>query len=266
MTGGPARLDLLIPLTKPHGQGSSAQQSFEELMRKDEHATRSPLRQPGGEPVRHESTAASRSHAAPIRIQGEDGGRDGHEHLVVHEMVHEARLERLYGVHLLAGGYLSLKAADEDVSDHGIEGIPFGPLPTAVPAHEPDATQLTDTAYETALSVDGTREGNLSFEGPPFVPRMADELEAIPSANADDGIAGTTTTSPAWLAQMERLSISPDGIVTLWIRDFAANGDELTERVAEICRRAASEGTKIGVIVVNGQTWTPSHQGKESDA
>jgi hypothetical protein len=266
MTGGPARLDLLIPLAKPHGHGSNAQQSFEELMRKDEHATHASPRLPNGEPVRRESATASRSHAAPIQIAAAEADCDEHEPLVVHETEHEAKLERLYGVHLMAGGYLSLKAIEEDASGHGTGSIPAGDFPYLVSADTPDAIDPRIAAYAGGGPVSEACEENPSLEGTAAVSHMTDEAEAAPFLHAQDDIEGATPASPVWLAQMERLSISSEGIVTIWIRDFAADGDDLTERVAEICRRVASEGRQVGVVMVNGHPWTHSHQGKESDA
>lgn len=261
---GPARLDLLIPVIKPAGQGSGAAQSFDELMRTDE---REVPRQPARKSVEVASPKLYPEHVAQAQVTVADVDSDQRLPPVVLEARPGARPVRLFGMHRLAGGYLSLKAAEDEairpeksaLDDRaGNRATLIGPVIT------PDEK----TGVRAAVGSAGLELAQADMpEAIASLPRVPDEREAVDTALAmHDVEEGLTSDSPAWLPQMVRLTMSSTGIATLWIRDFAATRDDIAARVTELCRRAESEGLHVGAVMVNGRPWINPYQDKESDA
>jgi hypothetical protein len=160
---------------------------------------------------------------------------------------------RVYGEHLLGGGYLSVMStaeADEQAATtaHGVvaaetsfEAVDRVASPAAVVAEAQDAvgTSVTELFAATTQTPGGT------------------DIDWNEATSASDRSSMFAAVARSWPDHLLRAIGQPDGSCVVWLRDFRLGDADADAQVAALVHEAHSQGTRLSRIILNGrEVWS----------
>lgn len=162
---------------------------------------------------------------------------------------------RVFGVHLLAGCYLS------EVS---VRDVPLGQVMQSA------GHALSDLELPVTVSASDTVAALVSLSEANHLPLDHETVVAMDEVNADaesrhtvetasfpgvDQSAGATEV--AWSERILRITGEREGDMVAWLRDYRLNGGEEEKLVQSVLQEARAHGVKLAKIIVNGrEAWT----------
>lgn len=158
---------------------------------------------------------------------------------------------RVFGVHLLAGTYLSeLHVSTEHGSAQAFPGL----AACGGYGGQGETIGRVSEAFVSAQSVSGnswrsTEEDLLAILVRKALEMMTDEIR---SPNQGE-VLPEATQEAIWPAESLRLTKRADGSLTLWLRDFRLDEDGMRQTVGVLVKEAGAKGIHLGRIVFNGR-------------
>jgi len=160
---------------------------------------------------------------------------------------------RVYGEHLLGGGYLSVAStaeADEsaavkmpgaEMAETSFEAIDRSAPPDAGVVEAEDAAGASVTAvFAAAIPVPDVAD--------------ADRSEATAASDRSSMFAAVARS---WPDHLLRAIGQSDGSCVVWLRDFRLGDADADEQIAALVREAHSQGVRLSKIILNGrEAWT----------
>lgn len=169
------------------------------------------------------------------------------------------RNARVFGVHLLAGAYLS----EVDTAETGgTAGDVNGGAPKVVdPSGQVALTSAEAKASVAALSAvpstDVQAQASPAISGTVAVALSSHGNAALD--NVAHGVAGAGTLAH-WVDRLLRYSRQPDGSTVAWLRDFRVSEDQVPALVSAVLQHASQLGMTPGLIMLNGrEVWPSTH-------
>jgi hypothetical protein len=164
---------------------------------------------------------------------------------------------RVYGVHLLAGTYLSELEARAyptlaAVPDMAVSTM--AEIPPLMSVGQSDASPVSsDTASVAPLHEEAMAMLNLLAKDETVMAAS----HASPSSEVS--IVSAEASTMLWPESSLRLTKQRDGSTVIWLRDFRMPAEGASHVVDALVRAARTEGIRLGKIVLNGrEVWTSS--------
>lgn len=164
---------------------------------------------------------------------------------------------RVYGLHLLAGAYLSELALPEDATADttldAVETIQSSATSMEEQATSPDTLLARKTnSQEESTSVDAAVAQLVPVEG-------EETSNAVPENLSQAVAAAVSMTAPLtqWLERSLRITKQADGSTTAWLRDYRVDSHEAMSLRDSLLKEARAKGVVLGKIMLNGrEVWT----------
>jgi hypothetical protein len=163
---------------------------------------------------------------------------------------------RVYGVHLLAGAYLSELVVSESESELTGLHAEAPPLTRSVMTQEPAAASASLDANTPAP------DESLPTQVPVSV--IDSLLESEPSMPADDtaltnAAASDGTSTLLWSERSLRFTPQRDGTAIAWVRDYRLESREMPRLMEALRGEAKAKGLLLSKIMLNGREAWSSH-------
>jgi len=161
---------------------------------------------------------------------------------------------RVFGIHLLAGAYLSelYASTGQATSVASSNTAPSGP--EGMSEQIPDASSGVphDTAGVVAMMDTSSR---VEVGEAPGLPAMKAVEVAKDEArfSAPPRVAPEASQEAPWPEDSLRLTRQLDGSLTLWLRDYRMDDTQAIRVVGAIVKEAGSRGMHLGRILLNGR-------------
>ncbi|GAB2554849.1 hypothetical protein [Rhodanobacter koreensis] len=163
---------------------------------------------------------------------------------------------RIFGMHLLAGGYLSELAlsqgATADIAFDAVNAVQSSAAPQegqAMPVSS--ARSLQSTSLEEQSSIEA-----LVMQTAP-VANEASEAATETLTYAAVATASTSAPLSQWLERSLRFTKQSDGSTTAWLRDYRVGAAEAANLRDSVLQEANAKGVVLGKIMLNGrEVWT----------
>jgi len=161
---------------------------------------------------------------------------------------------RVYGVHLLAGAYLSELVVSENEGELVGPHAEAPPLTESAVAQEPEAasasldanTPAPDESLSTQVSVSAI---DSIVDSDPSMP--TDDI-ALTNAAASDG-----TSTLLWSERSLRFTPQRDGTAIAWVRDYRLESREVPRLMEALRGEARAKGVSLSKIMLNGrEAWS----------
>ena len=163
---------------------------------------------------------------------------------------------RVFGLHLLAGAYLSELALSESAtSEVTSDAVRSAQWSTALSEEQTGST-------DAVRSVEAASPEDLApVEALAVVETLVDSKvsPAATDAPAQASIAEATTGTPLaqWLERSLRFTKQPDGSAVAWLRDYRVEGDEAVRLIDSLVQEAKAKGSVLSKVMLNGrEVWT----------
>jgi len=167
---------------------------------------------------------------------------------------------RVFGIHLLAGTYLSELYASAD------QTTSFTPLNT-VPSEPKGVTEKTcdvssGMSLNTATTGADTSLWNEAVDVFGLFAMNAVEVATDESrSSAPAKIVPEASQEALWPEDSLRLTKQLDGSLTLWLRDYRMDDTQAIHVVGALVKEAGSRGMHLGRILLNGrEVWTSPNE------
>lgn len=163
---------------------------------------------------------------------------------------------RVFGLHLLAGAYLSELALSESatsaVASDAVRSVQSS---TALPQAQTGSTEAV-RSVEAASPEDLAPVEALAVLGTLVDSKVS---PAATDAPTQTSIAEATTGTPLaqWLERSLRFTKQPDGSAVAWLRDYRVEGDEAVRLIDSLVQEAKAKGSALSRVMLNGrEVWT----------
>lgn len=163
---------------------------------------------------------------------------------------------RIFGMHLLAGGYLSELALSQgavaDVAFDAVSAVQSSAAPLEGQAMPVSSTRsLQSTSMEEQSSIEALQIQTAPVEN--------EASEAVAETLTRTAVATVSTSAPLsqWLERSLRFTKQSDGSTTAWLRDYRVGAVEAANLRDSLLQEASAKGVVLGKIMLNGrEVWT----------
>jgi hypothetical protein len=162
---------------------------------------------------------------------------------------------RVFGLHLLAGGYLSEFALSESSTSETSDALRLVQASTASPEEQAASTDAV-RSLEVASPEDQGHVEALAMGGALVDSEMS---PAATDAPTQISVAEAPTGTPLaqWLERSLRFTKQPDGSAVAWLRDYRVDGDEASRLIDSLVQEAKAKGSVLSRVMLNGrEVWT----------
>jgi hypothetical protein len=163
---------------------------------------------------------------------------------------------RLFGMHLLAGTYLSELTLSEDPTSDATFDAVKAVQSSAIPLDEQTTTAGSRSSPGMASPEEQSPAAALVMQ----VAQAQDEAaETSYDASSQTAAATGSTGAPVaqWLERSLRFTKQADGSTVAWLRDYRVGGHEAADLRDSLVKEAKAKGVVLGKIMLNGrEVWT----------
>jgi hypothetical protein len=163
---------------------------------------------------------------------------------------------RVFGMHLLAGGYLSELALSQgaaaDVAFDAVNAAQSPVIPQDGQVMPADSAR----SFQSASLEEQSSIEDLMIH---ITPVENETSETVPETLAHIAVATASTSAPLaqWLERSLRFTKQPDGGTTAWLRDYRAGAAEAENLRDSVLQEARAKGAVLSRIMLNGrEVWT----------
>jgi len=160
---------------------------------------------------------------------------------------------RVYGVHLLAGTYLSELATRKHSNTDAESDIAVSDAASLqMQEVAPDVPSVSDQTTSIALLRKGLTAA-MSFVVQDEVGMAAN----IPQSSGAARLTSEAASAMSWPPSSLRLTKQRDGSSVIWLRDYRMSDEDTSRLVEALLSGAEAEGIRLGRIILNGrEVWT----------
>lgn len=163
---------------------------------------------------------------------------------------------RVFGMHLLAGGYLSeLVLPEGETADVSLDAETAVQSSVVSPEERPLPADLLRSSRSSSLEDQSSIEALTTQIA--LVENEVSEATSETFSRTPVATAATSAPLAQWLERSLRFTKQADGSTAVWLRDYRAGADEGARLRDSLLQEANATGVVLGKIMLNGrEVWT----------
>jgi len=161
---------------------------------------------------------------------------------------------RVFGLHLLAGAYLSELSLSEGATPEVTSDVLKAVQSSTASSEEQSAPIDPPLPAMTAFQEDPSSDESLVM---PYAPVSSEASAADTAPQMAAALESTDAPLAQWLERSLRFTKQSDGSTVAWLRDYRSDGQESVKLVDSLIRDAKANGFVLGRVMLNGrEVWT----------